>query len=386
MLRNRVFYVLLLLAMALIYIFTNTYYTLILFGLCILLPLVSLGLMLFSRRGLAITLDVPQSAEKKNAVFTYYFENQSVFPVARVAFWVQLENQMTGSKMLKKVNATVGGKKTVDARLSIEGSKVGTVIISTKKIRVYDAFGLFALRKRELPDQATVVYPDLREAAVYMEKPIETTGDGTRYSPNRPGLDVSEIFALREYVPGDEVRKIHWKLSSKIEKTMIRDFSLPLNYSVFLLLELTFGKEEVVDAVVELYLSVSRALLENGINHNLAWYDGGEGAFHVRELDDFEDLDMAAAQVLSSYATDKTAVALDYYAASAYRSRKSTLLYVVSDLELDKIAELEVSQIMKTIYVYDDEDKESRAEAEQAIQLVPVAVSEVSDGIPEIMV
>lgn len=386
MLRNRVFYALLLIAAAMIYIFTNTYYTLTLLGLCIVLPLLSLALMLFSRRGLTILLEVPGTAEKENAVLTYTFENDSIFPVARLAFLIEMENQMTGSQKTRRINATVGGKKTVIARLSMKNSKVGTVIISSKRFRVYDAFGLFTFKKADLPDQMIVIYPDMRQASVYMQKPIETTGEGSRYSPDRPGTDVSEIFALREYMPGDEVRKIHWKLSSKLDKTMLRDFSLPLNYSVFLLLELNLGKEDVVDAMVELYLSLSRALLESGINHNLAWYDGGEGAFHVRELDDFEDLEIASAQVLSSYAYDKAGVALDYYAASGYRNQKSTLVYVVSALELDKVAELEVSQIMKTIYVFDDEDAAVRNEAEQAIQLTPIAVSEVAEGIPEIMV
>lgn len=384
MLRNRVFYLLLLAAMAMIYIFTNTYYTLTLLGLCIVLPLISLILMLFSRRGLTISLEVPGTVEKDQAVFTYTFDNSSRFPVARVAFWVQMENQMTESLKRRKINATAGGRKQVSARLSMTGSRVGTVIVSTKKIRVYDAFGLFTLKKADLPDQAAVVYPDMREAAVYMEKPIETNGDGSRYAPDRPGQDVSEIFALREYVPGDEVRKIHWKLSSKIDRTMIRDFSLPLNYSVFLLMELTQSGEDLIDAVVELYLSLSRALLENGINHNLAWYDSGEGAFHVRELDDFEDLEMAAAQVLSSYAAEKAGTALDYYAASGYRNTRSTLVYVVSDPDLDKIAEMEVSQIMRTVYVYEDEAK--RQAAEEAAELIPISVKHVAEGIPEIMV
>ena len=386
MLRNRVFYVLLLLIMAMIYVFTNTYYTLTLLGLCVVLPLISLVLMFFSRMGLSIALSVPRTVEKAGAVFTYRFENKSVLPVARVALQVCVENQMTGSSLTKKIQATVGGKKIVEARLSMENSKVGTVILSTGKIRVYDAFGLFTIKKANLPDRMTVVYPDVRDVAVYMEKPIETTGDGSRYAPDRPGRDVSEIFSLREYTPGDEVRKIHWKLSSKIDKTVVRDFSLPLNYSVFLLMELTRGSEAAVDAVVELYLSISRALLENGINHNLAWYDAGEGAFHVRELDDFEDLEMAAAQVLASYAGDKTGVALDYYAAGSYRNPKSTLVYVASRLDLDKIAELEVSQVMRTVYVYEEENQEAGKEAEQAVELIPIPAARAAEGIPEIMV
>lgn len=381
MLKNRVFYVLLLFAMAMIYIFTNTYYTLTLLGLCIFLPVLSLVLMLFSRRGLTMTLKVPATAEKKDASLTYTFENSSIFPVAQLVFLVQMENQLTGSINQRKINATVGGRKTVRAELSMQNSKVGTVLISTKKIRVYDAFGLFAFKKPDLADEMTVVYPDMKDIEVLMEKPVETSGDGSRYSPDRPGQDVSEIFALREYVPGDEIRKIHWKLSSKIDRTMLRDFSLPLNYSVFLLMELKQETETLMDAVVELYLSLSRALLETGINHNLGWYDSGEGAFHVRELDDFEDLDMAAAQVLCTYASVSSGTALEYYAASGYRNQKSILVYVTSDPDLDKIAEMEVSQTMRTILVYEDEAV--RDAAQQAVEVIPVSVTE---SLPEIIV
>ncbi|MCB6993050.1 DUF58 domain-containing protein [bacterium 210820-DFI.6.37] len=384
MLKNRVFYVLLLLVMAMIYIFTNTYYTLTLLGLCVLLPVISLALTLFSRRGLTIQLEVPGTARKDCAVFTYRFTNSSLFPAARIMLRVRMENQMTGASKLRRVSATVGGKKTVDAELAMKDSKVGTVLIFTEKIKIYDAFGLFAFRKPGLPVQAVVVYPEMREALVYMEKPIETSGDGSRYSPDRPGADVSEIFALREYVPGDEIRKIHWKLSVKLDKTMLRDFSLPLNYSVFLLMELTKGKEDMIDGVVELYLSLSRALLENGINHNLAWYDAGEGMFHARELDDFENLDMAAAQVLASYPSSDNSAALEYYAASGYRSKNSTLVYVVSDPDLDKIAELEVSQTMRTILIYEEEA--ACEAARQSIEVIPVSLKEAAEGLPEILV
>lgn len=384
MLKNRVFYVLLLLMAIVLYLFTNTYYTLTLLILCVALPLLSLVLMLFSHQGLDISLDLPGTADKDQVEFTYQFVNSSVFPVARLLFQVHLENQMTGSVKTRKISATVGGRKTVSAHLSFKGSNVGVLLVSTKKIRVYDAFGLFAFQKSSLPDQAVTVYPRLQDVLVHMERSVENSGDGSRYSPDRPGQDVSEIFALREYASGDEVRKIHWKLSSKIDRTMVRDFSRPLNYSMFLLMELTKGPEEVVDAVVEAYLSLSHGLLAGGINHSLAWYDAGEDAFHARELDSFEDFDMAAAQVLSSYASEKTGIALDYYAASAYRNRQSILLYVTADPDLDKIAEIEVSQTMKTVFIY--ERQEQRQAAEQAIELIAISVEQAVEGMPEIMI
>lgn len=384
MLKNRVFYVLLLLAMVMIYIFTNTYYTLMLLVLSILIPVISLVLMLFSRRGLDISLEVPKTAEKKDAEIKYIFSNTSKFPAARVAFRIKLENQMTGAVKIRKASVFVGGRKTVAARLALENSKVGTVLISTERIRVYDAFGLFAFRKPSLQDQAMIVYPDMYEIAVHMQQAVETSGDGSRYSAERPGQDVSQIFALRDYIAGDEIRKIHWKLSSKLDKTVIRDFSLPLNYSVFLLLELKQGSEDMVDAQVEIYLALSRALLESGINHSIGWFDAGTEEFYVKELDNIEDFEMAAAQVLSSYASERKGSALEYYITGGYRSHNNILLYVVTDPDLDNIAELEVSQRMQTILIYEDEAAADAAK--QAVQAITLSVDDAASGLPEIIV
>ena len=384
MLKNRVFYVLLLAAAALIYIFTNTYYTLTLLAVCVVMPVISLVLMLIAGREIAIELELPQTAEKKAASLTYRISNPGRYPVARITFQIRLENQMTGAFRERRVSATAGSRETVTAELSLQNSKVGTVVVSTNKIRVYDAFGLFVFRKSDLPDQAVIIYPDMRNVEEHMENPVENIGDGSRYSPDRPGQDVSEIFALREYVPGDEIRKIHWKLSGKTDRTMVRDFSLPLNYSVFLLLELTRGSEELVDAQVEIFLALSRTLLENGISHNMGWYDAAEERFNVEELDDFEELELAAAGVLSSYAVEESGAALDFYSASGYRSRSSILLYVVTEPKTDKIAELEVYQRMKTILIYEDET--AAKAAAQEIEAVTVSVKEAAEGMPEIIV
>lgn len=384
MLKNRVFYVLLLAAAALIYIFTNTYYTLTLLAVCVVMPVISLVLMLIAGREIAIELELPQTAEKKAASLTYRISNPGRYPVARITFQIRLENQMTGAFRERRVSATAGSRETVTAELSLQNSKVGTVVVSTNKIRVYDAFGLFVFRKSDLPDQAVIIYPDMRNVEVHMENPVENTGDGSRYSPDRPGQDVSEIFALREYVPGDEIRKIHWKLSGKTDRTMVRDFSLPLNYSVFLLLELTRGSEELVDAQVEIFLALSRTLLENGISHNMGWYDAAEERFNVEELDDFEELELAAAGVLSSYAVEESGAALDFYSASGYRSRNNILLYVVTEPKLDKIAELEVYQRMQTILIYEEETAVKAAA--QEIEAVTVSVKEAAEDMPEIIV
>lgn len=384
MLRNRICYILLLITAVMVYIFTNTYHTLLMLAACAAMPVFSLVLMLISRRGLEIELSVPVTADKKDAAFTYTIRNSSRLPVARVTFDIYIENQLTGSGSRRRASATAGGRQTEVVRLALKECRAGTLLISTRRIKVYDVFGLFAVKQPDIADETMMIYPDMREISVFMERPVETDGDGSRYSTVRPGQDVSEVFALREYAEGDEIRKIHWKLSARTGEIMVRDFSLPLNYSIYLLLELTGGSEDIVDAQVELFLSLSGALLENGINHAMGWYDAGTDVFNTAELDDIEDLETASAGVLSSYVSQEAGAAVDNYIAGGYHDRKNILIYVCADPPVDRIAALEVSQRVITVMLYEDE---KTAEAvRQAIDVTAVPVHGIDGGIPEITV
>ena len=378
---NRVFYILLLFAAAGIYIFTNTYYTLMLLGLVVLMPLISLALMLVSAKGISISAEVPASCEKQNAVFRYSIKNSSRLPAAMITFEVKLENQLTGAVRRRKVSAAAGGRKSVSADLKLTGARAGLIIVETRKIRIHDALGLFTVRKKDLPLQECVVYPEFRDVLVSMERPIETMGDSRRYAPEKPGSDVSELFAVREYVPGDEVRKIHWKLSSKLDRTILREFSLPLNFSVILMLDMTRGDEEITDAQLELFFSLSRGMLEQGIDHNMAWFNAGEGMFHICEITGFEEFELAAAGMLQCYAGDKPDAALGYYMESQYRNPRTTLVYLTSCPDEGTIAEISVSQPVRTIHVCHSAD--GKAEDSGIMQ---VTAEEIRNGMPEIIV
>ncbi len=61
--------------------------------------------------------------------------------------------------------------------------------------------------------------------------------DSDEYSMRKAGYDPSETFAIREYQPGDRIRQIHWKLTEKFDSLMVRDYGLPIQNTVLLLLE-----------------------------------------------------------------------------------------------------------------------------------------------------
>lgn len=382
MLKNRLIYICLLIIAVFIYIFTNTYYTLSLLLLVVALPLTSLCLMMISSRSVDIHIDIAPTMEKDEVYFDMTFSNKSFLPVARIIVPVIMENQLTGTSVQKKLYISLGSRKTNKARLQIKNARIGTLTVKAEKTKVYDIFGLFSYRIPYDISEDTVVYPRLLDMEIHMDKPIETSGEGTRYSVDRKGMDNNEIFALRDYIAGDEIRKIHWKLSGKIDKMIVRDFSLPLNYSIFLLIELKNDNENITDAMMELYLSLSRALLWEGINHNLAWFDSGDETFHVRELDTFEDLEVAMSEILISFSGEGRSDALEYYMTSGYKNNESMLVYISSDPDTDKITELEMTQRVKTVYITEDKDVTEIDE----VEVYTVNPEHIDEGLPEFII
>lgn len=72
------------------------------------------------------------------------------------------------------------------------------------------------------------VLPTIREIPVEVDpRTRQHMPDSDEYATDRKGEDVSEIYAIREYRPGDSMKAIHWKLSARTKHWMVKEFSFP---------------------------------------------------------------------------------------------------------------------------------------------------------------
>ena len=111
-----------------------------------------------------------------------------------------------------------GGKD--DLKYEVRAPLLGVYELGPTDLRLEDPFGLF-YEERAIEGSATLwVLPrkeDLRKAALLSNLPMPLLGD---HQVNRPG-DGFDFFALREYVPGDTMRRINWKASARSGKMMV---------------------------------------------------------------------------------------------------------------------------------------------------------------------
>ena len=91
-------------------------------------------------------------------------------------------------------------------------------------ITLMDYFGILPTRAEAVALARTTVLPELFPMEVTLLASPCYAEDGT---VARRGEDRSEMFQLREYRAGDDIRQIHWKLSAKTDELILREASQP---------------------------------------------------------------------------------------------------------------------------------------------------------------
>ena len=263
------------------------------FGLAIcmvILPLLCLPLNLIAAKKLKLTANMPVNLRKQeDGTVELTVQNPSFFPICLCACHIRLENQLNGEVQSMTLSCGVWPKKTQTVRATFGSPFCGRIRLTVASACLYDCFGLVGVRAHTVAHTASVVQPDTFPQNLLLSPSAARVEDAEDYSTERPGSDLSEIFQIRDYVPGDSPRQVHWKLSQKYGKLIVKDASLPITRSAALFWERTedHPTSTRTDAEAEIVVSLCRNLLAQSVQFTLCWNENGQLVRHlVRDLDE----------------------------------------------------------------------------------------------------
>ncbi|MBQ5816628.1 MAG: DUF58 domain-containing protein, partial [Oscillospiraceae bacterium] len=169
----------------------------------------------------------------------------------------------------------------------------GNVEIYVPKAKVFDYFGIFSLPVKIKKRYTVTFLPKITQLEVGVNQNIHSLSESNLFSKHKPGDDPSEVFAIRDYVPGDKPNHIHWKLSSKQDSLIVKDYSLPISKSVMLMPELCIASSadaKLIDTVLEVVTSISHCLIEGEIAHSIGWYNPRDNVYCSQEINGYDGL------------------------------------------------------------------------------------------------
>ena len=262
-------------------------------AMLLILPLGSLPVHLCLRKRLRVRVEAPAVARKGDeGSVTVWLENPTLLPALRIRCRVTTRNQLNGESCTQHVMTWAFPKGQRRASLRLGSEYCGRIRISVEQVKLYDCFGLIGVPCGCTGEAHMTVQPDTFPIRVNLIPNPDSQEDSDSYSQERPGADLTETFQIREYVPGDSIRQIHWYVLWKFDRLIVRDPALPITRNVLVFWERTgqSGNVRRIDAQAETVVSVCRSLADGGVQFTLGWNDTEGNVCVLHEICAMEDL------------------------------------------------------------------------------------------------
>ena len=298
MARNRIFYGLFLLAAVVFHSFYTGWFSFFLLLFSVLLPVFSLLVSLPAMLRAAYTPQLPLRCFcGQDTQFTLQPSSASRLPVSCCRLHLLVCDAVGGTQQAEWL--TLAGMLRFSLR--VDTRHAGQQTFRVDRARVYDALGLVGL-PLQLPAACSIaVEPEPLEPA---ELPNLSQFQYRSYHP-KPGGGFSEIHDLREYRPGDSLHEIHWKLSAKTDKLIVREAEEPNRGLIVLSFDFS-GSRAQLDSTLRQLLWLSGWLTDREVVHQIDWLDPDTLEPQTKQIRAPQDLQELLRALLQTHLTGDT--------------------------------------------------------------------------------
>lgn len=280
--RNIIGYLIVAFILFLCVFFYRQTFLVVLLLLVLLLPLVSILLCRRSFQKLSAELSFSAAeAERELTVnLTIGFHNPSGVSLLHVECPLSISSPYygAGEEQVYVLPAPAGSGKALTLPMTFH--YCGLYRAEVKTLRVYDLLHFVSFSREVGLSSQTMVFPTEKVEVTYHPS-FYAEGFDEYESSVQTGNVSSNVTDIREYRPGDRLQKIHWKLSAKIDKLMVKENEATASHQFFVLLELYRPLEHpeyLSEAVVYAY-GVSQELLSHQENFFFGFYSGTRREF-----------------------------------------------------------------------------------------------------------
>lgn len=332
--KNRLAYILLAVVLAVLLFWYASPFLLCSLILLGLLAVLSALLLRREARQLHIEAEIASGAHEGGTLLLQLeADGQKKLPGVRsIILTVSVKNNLLGETKEKKILLPMTDGRR-EFCIPISTGCCGGLRICCVKAEARDILQLFRSRISPFREVDSVIYPRTLQG-VEVELSHMTIGeprDGG-HMLNRRGSDLTETFDIREYVPGDDIRSIHWKLSGKVQQLILREPSDPSHYDVVILPD--FGKiqgesrvqPEEINTAAACVFTIGEKLLGQGGKFCLA-LPYGHG-IHPFEVQSRRELQHAMTWWMSVELQPESGMGLKYFQRERLQHSFSRLLIV----------------------------------------------------------
>lgn len=344
MARSRLIYLVLL---AGAFVFSQALYdsiSLFTLAVVLLIPVISLICLLISLPLVRIELESIPAREERLHPFAIRLVIRSKTPVMlpMMKFFLRVNNRDGDAAVpgYALVHYRAFGATTLDVPLKFQVR--GLYKIGVDSVVFYDFLRLFSIKKRLSRRNVVVIAPrklrnelPLHASRQEQDSTVSAGGRETKYT--------GDIAGIREFNENDTLRQVHWKLSARLSKMIVKTYWENTSDNIVVLADLFPYEEDrlanrrLTDCVVEIALALTEQLAESGIRSTLG-YPNYESMLHLSGITGPEDQILAAEEfsmtpLMELGTLEESLSALDFTAL------QGGALYLISSMPAKRLVE-----------------------------------------------
>ncbi len=259
----------------------------ILLILLIILPVISIALAYRAFGRMDFLLSTPAATvsmpEKPTVILTA--KNPSFFPFLNSELSFRFQNMYFPDSPKNTIALPLEARKTQTLRFPFTVSQPGMLLFSLETIKLTDYLHFYTFCKDINRELQIPVLP--KETPVsFIPAPTHTESEDSEfYDPaGAPSTDIREV---REYIPGDRMQDMHWKLSARMDDLLVKQFERSFDDSLLFLPELY--KKELADTLQTLF-AISMKLIRQKEVFRIALFHTDTMEFSQAVIHDPEEL------------------------------------------------------------------------------------------------
>lgn len=379
-------YLILLVGAVLFFIMYRGNLSLILLVTALLFPVLLLVLLMIHRSSLRLALSVPQQTVNKGDIIPVQIRlsNTAFLPVSHVTLSFSYQNILCKKQESQTITTSIPAKGTRVVTMELSSAHCGLLRFSVDKIRILDYIRLWKTTRTSRLTTEVVILPQVWPVGLDMAPIYNTQIESDRYSDIKSGDDPSEVFGLRDYQPGDAQSRIHWKISSKRDSLVIKEYSLPIINSACVLLDWRARNIALLETILETALSLSEGMRELELNHTVSWYSPTQEKVVTRSVSQPEDCADLVGELLRCTPAESS---LPAWALLESTSPISHFIYITSQLdESDLNGITDINALRKTVLYTTEESEYALTDAGERIDILPVSIGKITQSIQELFI
>lgn len=327
------------------YIYTTYFYFLMLFIMASIFPLIIRLLLQIEISYIQIGFEGSTSSKiGKNIVISSIIKSiHRLLVSGTIEYQLVYENTSLRCQKKKFYNISLDFEQTIET-YQHPATLCGEVSFYLQDIYLYDVFKLCRVPIQCQKKHHLVVYPQEINLEINHEVSMQPRQNGIMQYLYEKGNDVSEVFDLKEYVPGDDIRHMHWKLSAKTGQMLMKEGTRYSSYETVLLVDIgCFDQEkkleeETLSAAISYAMALSEQLLLKHIGHLVLFYNQGE--FYFVELNHVQEYYQQLEQWLSKSVSNQGGQGLHLFISEQLDLVFSKMLYITAGQFSEEISQL----------------------------------------------